>query len=188
MKTTVFFLFLFFILTHSTQGQNPKHIIYKKGGKVYETDRYVTKTEFLKFKSNDNSYTLFYRDLDSIVSFEKNKKNKKNKTVDPVVRMFIPISDTRGALMKIVERGKCTLFLWRYSLGGGTSTNYYAYRKGESRPKLIATRDLISPLNFIKDTSEYFGDCEALATKIKDKEYKKKETPEMVRYYNTQCQ
>ena len=185
MKTLLFYLFLFFIMTSSLQGQNEKYTIYKHGGQVYKTNRYVTKTGFIKFKVDNNSRLLPYRDLDSIVSYQKNKKSKE---LEPVVKMFIPISDTRGALMEVIERGKCTLFLWRYSSGGGTSTNYYAYREGEGKPKLIVTRDIISPLNFIKDTSEYFSDCEALVTKIKNKDYKKKETPEMVRYYNTQCQ
>ncbi|GGG21011.1 hypothetical protein GCM10011344_22230 [Dokdonia pacifica] len=184
MKRLFFYLLLPLLITFNAQGQNEKYTIYKHGGKVYKTNRYVRKTGFLKFKSDNNSYELPYLELDSIVSYEKNKKSKK---IEPVVQMFIPISKKQGALMRVVERGKCTLFLWRYALGGGTSTNYYAYREGERTPKLIATRDLISPLNFIKDTSEYFSDCEALVAKIKNKDFKKKETPEMVRFYNTEC-
>ncbi len=85
--------------------------------------------------------------------------------------------------MKVIERGKCTLFLWRYTLNGGISINYYAYR--ESKPKFLSTRDIISGINFIKSTSEYFSDCEELVKKIKNKDFKKKETLEMVKYYNT---
>lgn len=183
MKTLIIY-FLFLVTTFGMQGQSRKYTIYEKGGKAYETNRYKAKEEFLKFNNDDISYKLPYTQLDSIVFFEK---NKKTKLLDPVTYKFIPISEEKGALMKVIERGRCTLFLRRYTLNGGISINYYAYREGESRPKFLSTRDLISGLNFIKNTSEYFSDCEALVKKIKNKDFKKKETLEMVKYYNAKC-
>lgn len=177
-------LLLIFLCSVGTYAQSKKFTITTKGGQSYAVNKYSKSTKYLKFKIDGNKVELPYRALDSIIS---HKGSNFIKSREPAVYKFIPISNTRGALMEILERGKCTLYVWRYASGGGSSTNFYTYREGEGVPKILVTRDFLSPLNFIDDTSEYFKDCPALVDKIQNKDYKKKETQEMVRFYNAVC-
>lgn len=146
----------------------------------YKAKSYNSKFKKFKFTTtNGKELEVPYNQLKSIKYSEKRKRKSKPEII---TLKFIRISERNGVLMKVLKEGKCDLYVHQFQY-----LHYYVLRSGEKIATPIYLKQIISN-NFKKTALEYFKDCENVTDKIKKKEFWKKNIPEMVEYYNNNCE
>ena len=176
-------LILLLFFSQSITGQKNKAVLTLKNGTTISGYGKVKNTSRVQFKTNSNTKPTDYKfvDVEKVVI-------TKDDGVETYV--FLPIKG-RGnpkALQELVK-GEVSLYRirdWRAYDGGGVKDKYYL-RRGEGDVTLFISTDPFSK-SFKKAASKYFKDCSSLIQKVKNKEYKKSDIEEVVKYYNSKCQ
>ncbi len=176
-------LILFLLFSIFSFGQKIVYTITKKDGTEYKAKNFFTRNNFIELKlvSNDN-VEIPYQLLDEIKYTVRRGKNKGNI----VVSKFVKYSKNRGRMMRLLNYGKCEVFLYRDVSSGRISMNFYVLRENENYATWLGSKDLVSVMNYKKRALKYFKDCPLVIEKIK-KKFKRKKIPELVEFYNVNC-
>ena len=161
-------------------AQEAKYTIATKDGNVYKVKSYNSKFKVFKFTlTNGQQREISYENLESIKFIRQ--RNRRSEPLD-VTLEFVRISERNGTLMRVLKKGKCNLYVHEFDY-----LHYYVVRDGEQIATPIYLKQIISN-NFKKTALEYFKDCKEVTNRIKKKEFWKKNIPEMVEYYNNNCE
>ncbi|GAB1858688.1 hypothetical protein MHTCC0001_35280 [Flavobacteriaceae bacterium MHTCC 0001] len=172
-------IMLFFFVSNLF-AQKIIYTITKTDNTQYKAETYNTKFKKFKFTTTDGQeLEMAYNQLGSIEYFENRYKKLKPENI---TLKFIRFSERNGVLMKVLKEGKCNLYVHEFQY-----LHYYVLRKDEHIATPIYLKQTISN-NFKKTALEYFKDCKKVTDKIKKKEFWKKNIPEMVEYYNSNCE
>lgn len=172
-------IILFFFVSNLF-AQKTIYTITKTDNTEYKAKTYNSKFKKFKFTTtNGQELEIPYNQLESIKYTEK--ENRKSKS-ENITLKFIRISERNGVLMKVLKEGKCNLYVHEFEY-----LHYYVLRKNEQIATPIYLKQIISN-NFKKTALEYFKDCKKVTDKIKKKKFWKKNIPEMVDYYNNNCE
>lgn len=181
MKTAITILLTLFISFHC----NSQIKVYLKNGEVKEGKIGLFKNRVFKLKQSKKGDTEKFKaeDTDSVLF-----KTNKHKTE---VYHSIEYDDGKFEFYKLHSRGK----LNAYIIEGRTSTGYgnfstisYPIHKPNT-VGLIQFNGGLYNVNWAEKASEYFSDCPSLAEKIKnrDKNFRKNDILNIVKYYNEKC-
>ncbi len=186
MRNCILFFFFFFL--NYSYSQNQDAIIYFNDGSSIEGFGMIKDEKILFKVSPDDKYDEWTNEIakgikfigfDTESKFEFIKLDKNSK-----VFLLEVLSDGNVKLFVKFE-SKYTIENYFYStLGYNNQKQEYTYylKKGfEEFPKKL--RDT----NYIKMTSIYFHDCDALVNKIRNHEYRYETISKMVDYYNDIC-
>lgn len=90
---------------------------------------------------------------------------------------------------KVKLYGTSTSFTYNNGIGvsGHSSSTYFLKRNDEIKPVFYIAFGYIVKQNFKDFIKEYFKDCEALISKVENREFKEKHYTEIIEYYNTNC-
>ena len=191
MKFTRFSLLLLVFLStiFYTHAQNPKkyldgYVILKTNDTVYgklKKFNLIKSCVYFNFLNSDGKRVNFKKN--EVIAYKRGDEEFVKKTHEIVpLQMQMWNSD---AFMKVIERGKVTLYKIAYfieePMGNNlkmrkTVTIYYLERGNE-----FITFD---GLAIRKQMMEFFGDRPDLVAKIKNKELKYKDMEELVKLYN----
>ncbi len=205
---------LFFILCSNLliAQKNPATIFFKNGtsqeGYVFgDTSWELRFSKELKGKKTKYQFeeldSLHITENNQLVSyhihkyrFGKNQKKTKNLKytkvqliVDGPVQLYIQSLNYNTPTTTQFTRypnghiNQKTVFLADYS-------QYSLFVKKPNEEKLfwLATPQAGLARNFKKASLEYFQDCPALVSKLESNEFKRKTAPQMIQFYNNNCQ
>lgn len=200
---TYTFLFLFFFgIIFTANSQKQTCTIYFDDNTVVTGLGKIRSDNFIKFKLDKDAESTDYDPMiiDKIIiehdGVSQIYKYKKEKNGFPL-------------WLKVVTEGKVTLYkndisgfnfplMMNNGFGGmnnnfggmnvttGSSVNYYVANGEEHEVFLITSLGSITK-NFKKAASDFFKDCPILVEKINNKEYKKDDIYNVVKFYNTNC-
>lgn len=200
MKKILFILIVVFTIQVQSQvnvagvnlssNKSQLFTITTKKGNTYTTKKYKQKLREIRFKTEEGEKKIIaLSQLDRIVA--TGKKERHNYT-----KRYIKYSKSRSDLMTEMISGKVSLYLrTKITIGGAnsmgmpnssTSNSFYVKKEGQSVAKYIKG-DNIAYGRFKINAIKFFGDCESLVNKIKNKDYKRKHLVKMVHYYNENC-
>jgi len=163
---------------------------YSKGYVVTESGETIN--GFLKDLSDVKSCTsIKFKNLDGEkVKFKVKGISAYKRGEDFYIKKLTERSASLGkkeGLMKVIERGEVSLFLFCYTgsanisssghvSGGGAVRDYYLEKNGK--------HILIKKNGFKKKMKEYFRTNEEIVSKIESKDLKYRDLPEIVNIYN----
>ena len=193
----LFLLFLSIIFTAHSQKQ--KCTIYFDDNTSITGLGKIKGDNFIKFKLNDEAKSTDYDPMiiDRIVI--------ENDGVSQVYK-YKKQKDGSPFWLKVITEGKVSLYKNEYSghnfgptmsnngINGFSGMNmvsnsvtiYYIAHGEEFEVSVITSLGSLSK-NFKKTASEYFKDCPVLVEKISNKEYKKDDIYDVVKFYNSKC-
>lgn len=172
-------IILFFFVS-SLFAQETIYTIKTNDNKEYKAKTYNSKFKKFKFNTtNGKEFEISYNQLESI---EYTRKINKKSKPENITLKFIRISERNGVLMRVLKEGKCNLYVHEFQY-----LHYYVLRKDEQIATPIYLKQIISN-NFKETALEYFKDCKKVTDKIKSKHFGKKNIPEMIDFYNKNCE
>lgn len=68
-----------------------------------------------------------------------------------------------------------------------STSTHYLKKESEAIAQFYKCEGYVAKISFTKFVEEYFSDCPKIQSKVKDKEFKKKDYKEIVEYYNSHC-
>ncbi len=141
-------------------------------------NRYSDSPEELHYSEID--YVVKKNNLDDVVKFKFFKVAGKNQYLLLEEEIVGPVS-----LYILTTEGTNTAF------GTGMTYNYtsvgYYVKKKHNNEVIFLTSSSALNFKFTEIGQAFFRDCPELVQKIEDKDFKKKDVYEVVKFYNTNC-
>lgn len=173
-------IILFLLFTSIALGQKKVITVFKTNGKVLKAKRINDLPKNYKVVLlNGDVVNIPYNQIGRVEYFEKRKKQMVLLTDE-----FVRVSKRNGYMMELIVSGKCKMYETP-SISGGNS--YYVLREGEKIATLLGANTTFSLGGYKKEALAYFNDCPKAIEKI-NKKFKRKETKELVEFYNANCQ
>lgn len=173
-------IILFLLFTSIALGQKKDITVFKTNGKELKAKRINNLPKYYKVVLlNGDVVNVPYSQIDRVERFEKRKKEMVSVTEE-----FVRVSKRNGYMMELIVSGKCKMYE-NPSMSGGNS--YYVLREGEKIATLLGANTTFSLGGYKKEALAYFNDCPKAIEKI-NKKFKRKETKELVEFYNANCQ
>ncbi len=199
MKSIYLLIILFMIAFSSAFSQNTKAVLIFKDGTSQEGLAKITASGLVKYRKAKGEKRVKYN-FDKFEYIKLYESNGINNYVRRKVK-----GQLQPKILQVVTKGKVTLYkvnssgMTPMNMGGPggfgaapvmyhhySINSYYVQKEGEQVVTHLGSTELFSK-NFKKAASTYFQDCSELVEKIQNKEYKKKDIENVVRFYNERC-
>ncbi|MDD7886033.1 hypothetical protein [Flavivirga sp. 57AJ16] len=187
-------LFLFFTICSFIQLANAQlqscELILSNGSKSIVQGKIGGSKFKYKLSGQNKIHKIHFSEIGSV---------KVNYSEDDfkIYKYFKVESSGKFKVLEEIEKGKVSLYITSssgymnpFASGMGrmpyTIENYYLKKQSDDEVIHLASNRLFSK-NFIEGSTAFFKDCEDLTNKIKNKELKKRDIIEIVKFYNNHC-
>ncbi|MGJ8733392.1 MAG: hypothetical protein ACSHW4_09600 [Cellulophaga sp.] len=191
-------IYIFSLVLYGCAVTKVPTTVYYKDGTIKKGIGFISENKINFANSKD--------DKTELIEFSLLDKAEFKFDVTPSVYVLMPIKDKdRPMVLEEIIVGQISLYQLQTqgynasvnntggnfgSVGGMgysyTVNDFYLKRKNENAATHLASSKLFSK-NFTKAAKPYFLDCPDLIKKIENKEYKKRNLTEIVKFYNTKC-
>lgn len=178
-----------FISTLGIAQDNPAYktakLYFKNGETLYGIGKIGNKK--IKFKTHSNSREILEYTPEEIYGFDLLVDRKIIK----YRYRYLSNKNDKLILLVLAIQGKASLYIDKNHLNQlyqdrlDSGYNFYVGRENNSSVTFLSTNQ--GSFNGIEPTLEYFKDYPSLCAKIKSRFLRISEMPEIVKYYNSEC-